>query len=119
MMNNTKKMQREKRKERVKKKIRLTSTRPVLTLYRSNTNIYVQILDQKGEVLVSSSTLLLSKNSCKLSANKDSAIILGKEIARLALEKNIASVTFNRGAHLYHGVVKALAESAREAGLQF
>ncbi len=103
------------RKIRIRKKITGTADRPRLVVFRSNTNVYAQIVDDlSGTTLVAASTLKLD-GKC----NKEGAAKVGKEIARLALEKNIKNVVFDRNGYLYHGRVQALADSARENGLEF
>lgn len=103
---------------RVRKKISGTLERPRLCVYRSNSNIYVQIInDSEGITLVSASTLDKAINT-KYS-NKQAAKEVGALIAKRALEKNIKTVVFDRGGYIYHGVIKELAEAAREAGLEF
>lgn len=106
------------RKIRIRKKISGTSERPRLVVFRSNMHLYAQIVDDAtGSTLASTSTLKYSKE--KNHCNKEGAVTVGKEIAQLALAKNIKSVVFDRNGYLYHGRVKALAESARENGLEF
>ena len=111
---------RERRKVRIKKKISGTPERPRLVVYRSNLHIYAQIVDDaSGNTLVSASTLTLKKSNIEAKADKDGASVVGKEIARLAKEKNIARVVFDRNGYIYHGRIKAVADGAREAGLEF
>ncbi len=106
------------RKIRIRKKITGTTERPRLVVFRSNTNVYAQIVDDStGSTLVAASTLSLEKG--KNLCNKAGAAAVGKEIARLALEKNIKNVVFDRNGYLYHGRVQSLADSARENGLEF
>lgn len=118
MINKTSKNEtRQKRHARVRAKISGTSTCPRLNVYRSNAHIFAQIIDDTtGTTLVSSSTLALKLES---SSNVDAATKVGTDIAKKALEKNITNVVFDRGGYVYHGRVKALAEAAREAGLNF
>ena len=112
------KMERTRRHLRVRTKISGTSERPRLCVYRSNTNLYVQIVDDvAGNTLVSCSTL--DKEIKTKHANKEAAKEVGTMIAKKALEKNIDTVVFDRGGYIYHGVVKELAEAAREGGLKF
>ena len=112
------KMERTRRHLRVRTKISGTSERPRLCVYRSNTNLYVQIIDDlAGNTLVSCSTL--DKEIKTKHANKEAAKEVGKLIAKRAAEKNIKDVVFDRGGYIYHGVIKELAEAAREGGLQF
>lgn len=112
------KMERTRRHIRVRRKISGTLERPRLCVYRSNTNLYVQIIDDvAGNTLVSASTL--DKEVKTKHANKEAAKELGTLIAKKALDKKIETVVFDRGGYIYHGVVKELAEAAREAGLKF
>lgn len=112
------KMERRRRHIRVRRKISGTSERPRLCVYRSNTNIYVQIIDDvAGKTLVSASTL--DKSVKEKHANKVAAKELGTIIAKKATEQKIKSVVFDRGGYIYHGVIKELAEAAREGGLEF
>ncbi len=112
------KMERERRHARVRRKISGTAERPRLCVYRSNTNLYVQVIDDvAGNTLVSASTL--DKEVKTKHANKEAAKEVGALIAKRALEKNIKDVVFDRGGYIYHGVVKELAEAARNGGLNF
>ena len=112
------KMERTRRHLRVRTKISGTAERPRLCVYRSNSNLYVQVIDDvAGNTLVSASTL--DKSVKTKHANKEAAKELGALIAKKALEKNIETVVFDRGGYIYHGVVKELAEAAREGGLKF
>ncbi|BAV92421.1 50S ribosomal protein L18 [Candidatus Desulfovibrio trichonymphae] len=116
----TKNESRQRRKIRIRKKVNGTSARPRLVVYRSNLHIYAQIVnDLSGATLASASTLTLSKTETGLHCNKSGAERVGKEIARLAGEQNITQVVFDRNGYLYHGRVKAVADSAREGGLEF
>ena len=106
---------------RIRKKVQGSSARPRLSVYRSLNNIYVQIIDDLGgTTLVAANTAEGKKGEAKktggnLAAAKD----LGKLIAERAQAKGIKQVVFDRGGYIYHGRVKALADAAREAGLQF
>lgn len=112
------KMERERRHKRVRNKVSGTAECPRLCVYRSNQNIYVQVIDDvKGVTLVSASTL--DKEVKTKHANKEAAKEVGSLIAKKALAKKIKNVVFDRGGYIYHGVVKELAEAAREAGLEF
>ena len=106
---------------RVRNKISGTAARPRLCVFRSNTNIYVQIIDDEaGKTLVSASTLDKEvKASIENGSNKEGAAAVGKKIAERALAANINEVVFDRGGYIFHGRVEALAEAAREAGLKF
>ena len=109
---------RQRRHLRVRRKISGTPECPRLCVYRSNTNVYAQIIDDvAGNTLVSCSTL--DKEIKTKHANKEAAKEVGTLIAKKAAEKNIKEVVFDRGGYIYHGVVKELAEAAREAGLNF
>ena len=113
-----KKANRAKRHLRVRKKVSGTPERPRLSVYRSEKNIYAQIIDDvAGNTIVSCSTL--DKDVKTKHANKEAAKEVGTLIAKKAIEKNIKTVVFDRGGYIYHGVVKELAEAAREAGLEF
>ena len=112
------KMERTRRHIRVRRKISGTADRPRLCVYRSNANLYVQIIDDvAGNTIVSASTL--DKEIKTKHANKEAARELGTLIAKRAADKNIKTVVFDRGGYIYHGVVKELAEAAREGGLDF
>jgi large subunit ribosomal protein L18 len=109
-------------KTRIRKKISGTLERPRMTVYRSLSQIYVQLIDDVAQkTLVSASTLskeVLEKvKAAKGKANKSK--LVGALIAKKALEKNISSVVFDRNGYRYHGRVKALADTARDAGLKF
>ena len=100
---------------RIRAKLSGTGERPRLNVYRSLNHIYAQVIDdQKGVTLVSASTIKL-----KTGGNVASAKEIGKKVAELAVEKGSKKVGFDRGGFLYHGRSKALADAAREAGLEF
>ena len=112
------KLERERRHIRVRNKISGTSERPRLCVYRSNSNLYVQIVDDvAGNTLAQASTL--DKEVKTKHSNKEAAAEVGALIAKRALDKKIKEVVFDRGGYIYHGVVKELAEAARENGLKF
>ena len=115
------KVQLERRKRRVRAKIFGTAERPRLNVRRTNANIYAQLVnDVDGRTLCSASTLDAAfRATGKVGSNKEAAEFVGKLIGERALEKGITEVTFDRGGHLYHGRVKALADGARAAGLKF
>lgn len=105
------------RHARVRTKVAGTPERPRLNVYKSNANIYAQIIDdQAGHTLVAASTLDGEVEG--KGANVASAKAVGTAIAKRALEKGIDHVVFDRSGYIYHGKVKALAEAAREAGLK-
>jgi len=102
---------------RVRAKVSGTNERPRLSVYRSNKNISVQVIDDvKGVTLVSSSSESLKLTNGN---NVEGAKLVGADIAKKCLAKKITTVVFDRGGYVYHGRVQALAEAAREAGLNF
>lgn len=112
----------QRRAQRVRRRIKMfSSDRPRLSVYRSNQNIYAQIIDDlHGCTLVSASTLDNDlKKSLKSGADKEAAFAVGKLIAERAKQAGVHEVVFDRGAYVYHGRIKALAEAAREGGLSF
>lgn len=112
------KAEKDRRHKRVRAKISGTTECPRLAVNRSNKNLRVQIIDDVNAVtLVAVSTL--DKDIKNKYANIEAAKEVGAAIAKKALEKNIKTVVFDRGGYVYHGVVKAVAEAAREAGLEF
>ena len=98
-----------------------TAERPRLAVFRSNNHMYAQIIDDTvGNTLVSASTLQKDvKAELEKTNNVEAAAYLGTVIAKKAIEKDITSVVFDRGGFIYHGKIKALADAAREAGLNF
>jgi large subunit ribosomal protein L18 len=106
------------RKKKTRKQLE-RADRPLLTCFRSTKHIYAQIVDpDSGETLAGVSTRSPAiRGAVATGGNRQAAQAVGREIARLALEKNIAAVTFNRNGFIFHGRVKAMAEAAREAGL--
>ena len=106
--------------KRIRKKVLGTSERPRLNVYRSLNHIYVQLIDDlKGATLVSANSAEGKKGERRTGGNLAAARSVGKHIAERAKAKGIEKVVFDRGGYIYHGRVKALADSAREAGLQF
>lgn len=110
-----------KRKNRVRKKIRGTSERPRLNVFKSAKHIYAQLInDTTGSTVASFSTLSQELGSgLKYTGNLEAATKVGSMIAKVALEKGVSKVVFDRNGFLYHGRIKALAEAAREQGLIF
>ena len=107
------------RQQRVRHKIKKISNRKRLTVFRSNNHIYAQIIDDtKGTTLVSSSSIEKSIREKKLS-KKETAELIGKDIAKKILSKGIDKVVFDRGKYKYHGLIKIIAEAARVEGLSF
>jgi large subunit ribosomal protein L18 len=112
----------ERRKARVRRAIKAAANgRPRLSVHRTNKQIYAQIIDdEKGVTLASASSLEGElKGSIKSGANVEAAAAIGKVIAERAVKVGVTEVVFDRGAYIYHGRVKALAEAAREGGLSF
>ena len=111
-------LERARRHARVRNKISGTAERPRLCVFRSNTNIYAQIIDDvAGNTIVSASTL--DKEVKTKKSNVEAAKEVGTLIAKRAADKKITTVVFDRSGNIYHGVVKSLAEAAREGGLEF
>ena len=106
------------RASRVRRRLRsVAKERPRLSVFRSSKNIYAQIIDDKlGVTLAAASSLEAGKGA---GADKDAAAKVGTLVAQRALEKGLKDVVFDRGGYIFHGRVKALAEAAREAGLNF
>lgn len=114
---------------RIRKKLIGTPQKPRLCIYRSSKHIYCQLIDdtyvdksgnRSGKVIAGCSTLSPSiKKEVNYGGNKDAATVVGKEIAKIAKDKSIETVIFDRAGFKYHGRVKALAEAAREGGLKF
>lgn len=112
---------RQRRHLRVRKNISGTAERPRLNVYRSNKNIYAQVIDDiAGQTLISASTLDSElKDAVTNGGSVEAAKLVGQLVAKRAMEKGMSSVVFDRGGYLYHGRIQALADAAREAGLQF
>lgn len=121
MAKKTKEQRLKTRKYRVRNKVSGTAQKPRLSVYKSNTNIYAQLIDDDAQVtLASANTLQKEVNECLNNcANIEAATKVGEMIAKVALDKGIEEVVFDRNGYLYHGKVKALAEAARENGLKF
>jgi len=108
-----------KRAQRTRTRLRkLANGRPRLSVFRSDKNIYAQVIDDAGGVTVASASSLEGGKGAK-GSDKDAAAAVGKLVAERALEKGVKDVVFDRGRYIYHGRVKALADAAREAGLNF
>lgn len=106
------------RKIHIRKSIYGTAERPRMTVFKSGRNLYVQVInDDEGKTLASISTL--EKDFIALKANIDSAAKLGEAFGSRLKDKNISKVVFDRNGYLYHGVVKALADATRKAGIEF
>ncbi len=112
----------DRRKGRVRRALRRSAGgRPRLSIFRSSKHIYAQVIDDaKGETLASASSLEKTmRDGGKTGADIDAAIAVGKLVAERAVKNGVKEVVFDRGAYLYHGRVKALADAARESGLSF
>jgi len=118
---NARQMLRARRHARVRKKVNGTEARPRLAVFRSEHHIYAQVIDDsKGHTLAAASTLDAGvKPNVKTGADREAATAVGKLIAERAKAAGIERVVFDRGAYIYHGRIKALADAAREGGLQF
>ncbi len=113
------KQNRKSRHYRVRNKVFGTSERPRLNVYKSGKHIYLQIIDDnEGRTLVSASTLDKSLD-LQNTKNMEAAKTMGETIAKRAIDAGISEVVFDRGGHIYHGKIKAIADAAREAGLKF
>jgi len=111
-----------KRKRRVRKKVKGAPEKPRLSIFKSAKHIYAQIIDDSQAVTLTEASSLSKDVQEKVQGkggNKEGAVIVGQAIAERALKKGIKKVVFDRNGFLYHGRVKALADSAREKGLQF
>ncbi len=112
---------REKKHRRLRHHLAGTAERPRLSVFRSNKHMYAQIIDDTaGTTLVAASTLEAAvREQCEYTDTVEAAACVGKTIAKKALEKGITTVVFDRGGFIYQGKVQALADAAREAGLEF
>ena len=110
----------DRRKARVRRAIRKAANgRPRLSVFRSSKNIYAQIIDDERGVTLAAASSLEGGETKQKGSDKDAAARVGALVAQRALEKGVTDVVFDRGGYLYHGRVKALADAAREAGLNF
>ena len=112
-------LNREKRHLRIRQNISGTSEKPRLNVFRSNKQIYVQVIDDVKGVTLCQASSIDKDLKIKNGGNVEAAKLVGTSIAKKALALNIKAVVFDRGGYLYHGRVKALADAAREAGLEF
>lgn len=116
---NPKKIVRFKRKRRIRATLAGTAERPRLAVFKSAAHLYVQLVNDDAHVTVASASTVEKTNRGKVGNNIEGAKTLGQLIAKRAAEKKIKAVVFDRSGYIYHGKVKALADAAREAGLQF
>ena len=108
------------RAQRVRTRLRKQANgRPRLSVFRSSKNIYAQIIDDQAGVTLAAASSLESGEAKQKGSDKDAAARVGALVAQRAIEKGVKDVVFDRGGYLYHGRVKALADAAREAGLNF
>ncbi|MFJ5625139.1 50S ribosomal protein L18 [Peribacillus loiseleuriae] len=110
---------RQKRHARVRAKLSGTEARPRLNVFRSNKHIYAQLIDDANGVTLASASTLDKELNIEAASNAEAAKQVGALIAKRAVEKGYSAVVFDRGGYLFHGRVKALADAARENGLQF
>lgn len=113
------KSSRVRRHVRVRKKVFGTSERPRLCVFRSEKNIYAQIIDDVAQKTLVAASSLDKDFSIQFGSNKEAAKLVGDMVAKRAIEKGIKAVVFDRGGYIYHGRIQQLAEAAREAGLEF
>ena len=119
-MKNNKTFRRNRIRQRIKKVVSGTSDYPRLSVFRSNKEIYCQLIDDvNGKTIVQTSSRDKSIADLKLKSNIEISFNVGKLIAELAVKKGIDKIKFDRGGYLYHGRVKSLADGAREGGLKF
>ncbi|KMM36064.1 50S ribosomal protein L18 [Guptibacillus hwajinpoensis] len=110
---------RQKRHARVRRTVTGTTERPRLNVFRSNKNIYAQLIDDTKGVTIVSASSMEQGIDVEHGSNKEAAVKVGETIAKRAVEAGYSAVVFDRGGYLYHGRIKALADAAREAGLKF
>ena len=106
-------------RSRVRKKVKGVEVRPRLAVFRSINHIYAQVIDDTKGVTICSASTVEKVSAVGNGGNIDAAKAIGRMIAERAKDKGVSKVVFDRGGYLYHGRVRALAEAAREAGLQF
>ena len=118
----SRKLQTQKRHRRSRRFLIGDESRPRLSVYRSNNHIYAQVIDDNAQTTICAASTIdkeLKEKSDKISSDCKSSSIVGKLLAKRAMKKGIKQVIFDRGGNIYHGRVKALAEAAREEGLNF
>ncbi|MFK8183559.1 MAG: 50S ribosomal protein L18 [Phormidesmis sp.] len=118
-MKRTRKESTRRRHTRVRRRVKGTSERPRLAIFRSNQHIYAQVIDDAEHKTLAAASTLDKDVGVKTGSNAEAAAAVGKLVAERAIAKDISQVVFDRGGNLYHGRVAALADAAREAGLQF
>ena len=118
----SRKLQTQKRHKRLRRYLIGSKDRPRLAVFRSNNHIYAQVIDDNAQQTICSASTVdkeLKEDVEKLSSNCSSSSVVGKLLAKRAIKKGVKQVIFDRGGNLYHGRVKALADAARDAGLNF
>ncbi|MEH7180916.1 50S ribosomal protein L18 [Neobacillus vireti] len=110
---------RKKRHARVRAKLSGTAARPRLNVFRSNKHLYAQLIDDMSGVTLASASTMEKDINLESTSNVEAAKLVGELVAKRAVEKGITAVVFDRGGYLYHGRIQALADAARENGLQF
>lgn len=110
---------RRKRHARVRAKLSGTAARPRLNVFRSNKHIYAQLIDDVNGVTIASASTMEKDLGLESTSNLEAAQKVGELVAKRAVEKGTTSIVFDRGGYLYHGRIKALADTARENGLEF
>lgn len=118
-MKATRKESTRRRHSRVRRRVKGTTERPRLAIFRSNQHIYAQVIDDSEHKTLAAASTLDKDAGVKVGSNSEAAAAVGKLIAERAKSKNISQVVFDRGGNLYHGRVAALADAAREGGLKF
>ena len=118
-MKRTRRESTRRRHTRVRRRVKGTSDRPRLAIFRSNQHIYAQVIDDSEHKTLAAASTLDKDAGIQTGSNTEAAAAVGKLVAQRAIAKDISQVVFDRGGNLYHGRVAALAEAAREAGLQF
>jgi large subunit ribosomal protein L18 len=119
MRTNAKTTRRQNIRYRIRRKISGTAQKPRLSVFRSNTDIYVQLIDDDNSVTLASASSKDKDIKAQAGTKTEKSKMVGQAIARKATELGLTSVVFDRGGNLYHGRIKAVADGAREAGLQF
>jgi len=109
----------DRRKGRTRFRLASTASRPRLSVFRSGRHIYAQIIDDRAGQTVAAASSNEKEGSAPKTWNRDAASAVGKKIAERALAKGVKQVVFDRGGYIYHGRIKALADAAREGGLEF
>jgi len=118
-MSNNKSSARQKIRYRIRKKINGTSSIPRLTVFRSNSDIYAQLIDDNNGTTIAAASSRQKDITAQKAPKIDKSKMVGESIARKAVELGVKKVVFDRSGYIYHGRVKAVAEGAREAGLEF